>query len=156
MCILHPFCAAAWSFDKILKSPLSFDHASLLGSSRFCLRDWNSCSVPSFFVTPFSQIITPPSVTFDRNCCMICLSASPALPLPFSFFGSIVVSVCPSFWSKQYLFSLPLRASTLFPIMVRISSIISKNVSPNTCPGLLTPTSPFDFTASDQRWHSFS
>ncbi len=94
MCILHPFCAAAWSFDKILKSPLSFDHASLLGSSRFCLRDWNSCSVPSFFVTPFSQIITPPSVTFDRNCCMICLpAASPALPLPFSFFGSMC---CPS------------------------------------------------------------
>lgn len=44
-------------------------------------------------MTLFSQIITPSSVTFDRNCCTICLSTSPALPLAFPF---LVLLCCPS------------------------------------------------------------
>jgi hypothetical protein len=61
-----------------------------LGSARFYYEIWNTCSVPPFFVTAFSQTIISPSVDFGCNLCMIYL-------VLFHFFWFYCAAVCPSF-----------------------------------------------------------
>ena len=111
-----PFRDAAWSFDKTLKSQLSSNHSFImLGSSQFCLWDWNFCSVPSFMWHPSSSpilSISPPHLWLRPQLLYdfpVCISPFATLLL-LSFFGSVVLPSIHVFWSKQCLFSY--RAKT--------------------------------------------
>jgi hypothetical protein len=78
--------AAASSSDTTLKSQLSSNLTCIISSARpvFVIEIWDTRSVPSFFVTPFSQTILSPSVDFGCNLCTIHLVLS-------HFFGSSVL-----------------------------------------------------------------
>jgi hypothetical protein len=147
MCILHPFCAAAWSFDKTLKSLLSSDQALLPGSSRFCIRDRNLSFCPFLFVTPSFQNISLPSVTFfGRNRCIICLHLAPFRSAS-SLFGSM--------WCRLSNFSDLSNIHSHSPVPQNDVSgyqLYHKQECESECrPGLLNPTGSFQFTALDQR-----
>lgn len=109
MYISLPFCAPASSSDKISKSQIWSDHIGCLALFSFTRLGLSfSPFLSGWQLFGLSHLVRD----LGRNGCIMCLS-----PLHFYAFHSFpslgpYTSVCPSFWSKQYL-SLSYRAKQI-------------------------------------------